>query len=259
MLEKINELYKNYTGPVDNFNGLIIPFDPRWRRISLALSGGADSALLLYLLCKKILDTKAKIDIHLVCNIRCWKTRPWQGPVRDIVVDYFEKHFPEIHFTIHENFVPPELEHGFSGQNLTDEYGKTVSGDTMELRAWAEYVSFHNKVDAYFNAVTKNPEVNLHDYSLSARDVEPNEENFRLMVMNHLDILACHPFRFIDKSWVVLQYRILGIMRLFNLTRSCEGEFPELDYKTYVRGQHVPVCGECFWCKEREYAVEQSK
>ncbi len=258
MLEKINELYNDYEGPIDEFNGLIMPFHPRWRNISLALSGGADSALLLYLLCKKILDTKAKVTVHLVCNIRCWKTRPWQKPVRENVVEYFTKRYPEIDFRVHENFVPPELEHGFSGQQLVDEYGKTVSGDTMELRAWAEYVSFHNNVDAYFNAVTKNPEVDLEG-KLQARDVDVTPENFRLMVMNHLGILAVHPFRFLDKSWVIQQYKNLGITRLLDRTRSCEGEFEGVDYRTYKRGDYVSTCGKCFWCLEREWAIEQSK
>lgn len=258
MLEKINALYQNYSEPIEYFNGLLIPFNPRWRRISLALSGGADSALLLYLITQKILETKSKMDIHLVCNVRCWKTRPWQKAVRENVVGYFERRFPEIRYITHENFVPPELEHGISGQVLTDEYGKIVSGDTIELRAWAEYVSFHNNVDAYFNAVTKNPNIDIEN-SLPARNIEPTEENFKLMVTNHLDILACHPFRFIDKVWVVQQYRRLGIMRLFDITRSCEGEFSNINYKTYRRGDKIPTCGKCFWCKEREYAIEQSK
>jgi hypothetical protein len=46
---------------------------------------------------------------------------------------------------------------------------------------------------------------------------------------------------------------------LLEITRSCEGEFTGIDYKTYVRGQFVPVCGECFWCKEREWAIEQNQ
>ena len=30
-----------------------------------------------------------------------------------------------------------------------------------------------------------------------------------------------------------------------------------LDFTNYTKGQYVPVCGECFWCKERRWAVDQ--
>ena len=48
-------------------------------------------------------------------------------------------------------------------------------------------------------------------------------------------------------------------MDLFFTTRSCEGEFPYITYETYEIGQHVPECGECFWCKEKGWAIAQNK
>jgi 7-cyano-7-deazaguanine synthase in queuosine biosynthesis len=76
--------------------------------------------------------------------------------------------------------------------------------------------------------------------------------------------LACHPFTHVQKDWIVAQYKKLGIMDLFDLTRSCEGDketypeiFGDLDYKTYVEGSPVPVCEKCFWCKEREWGVSK--
>jgi hypothetical protein len=52
---------------------------------------------------------------------------------------------------------------------------------------------------------------------------------------------------------------LLKITDLLNITRSCEGEFEGIDYKTYIKGQLIPTCGKCFWCKEREWAIEQNK
>ena len=54
----------------------------KWKRIGISLSGGADSALLAYLIC---LDTNA--DIHFTNQIRLWKTRPWQEHVADTVIE----------------------------------------------------------------------------------------------------------------------------------------------------------------------------
>lgn len=258
MIEQTNQLYRNYNGSVASFGNLIIPFDIKWNSISIALSGGADSALLSFLLCDKIVKTNPVMTVHIISNIRCWKTRPWQSTVRNQVIKYLRNKFPSLNLVLHKNFVPPELEHGTMGKTITDEYGKTVSGDTLELRAFAEYINFQHNCDAYYNAVTKNPPIYIEG-SLSSRDIDPSDNNLRLMVMKHMNTVACHPFRFLDKSWIMRQYKELGINDLLDITRSCEGEFGDIDYTSYTVGQHVPLCNTCFWCNERKWAIEQSK
>jgi 7-cyano-7-deazaguanine synthase in queuosine biosynthesis len=91
------------------------------------------------------------------------------------------------------------------------------------------------------------------------RDIDPTEDNKHLTEMIHMGRKVFHPFRFIDKSEIVKTYKELDLMDLFNITRSCEGEFEGIDYTNYKPGQYVPTCGECFWCKERERAIAQSK
>lgn len=230
-----------------------VPFDNSHKNIAISVSGGADSALLTYILCLRIANT----TVHIINNIRCWKTKPWQQQDIKNVVRWFENRFPNIKFKVHTNFVPPELEWGDKGRTITDEYGKLVSGDTLELRAWAEYVCFQNDVDAYYNGVTRNPK-DVDFQGMPTRDIDPTDDNKHLEAMTHMGRLVYHPFRFIDKSEIVKMYRELNIMDLFDLTRSCEGTF-DIDYKSYTPGQYVPVCHTCFWCKEREWAIEQSK
>ena len=77
--------------------------------------------------------------------------------------------------------------------------------------------------------------------------------------MIHMGKYAIHPFMFVDKSWVVKQYKRKDLMDLFKITRSCEGEFDNINYKTYTKGQYVPVCNTCFWCLERNWAIEQTQ
>jgi hypothetical protein len=163
-----------------------------------------------------------------------------------------------IDFNRHKNFIAPDLEWGNKGPILVDEYGKQVSGDNIEIRAFAEYVCHCYNIDAYYNAVTRNPR-NVEFEGMPTRDIEPNENNQHLLVMKHMGRWALHPFRFIEKSWIYKQYKDLDILWLWDKTRSCEGEVKDLDYETYIPGQYVPVCGTCFWCKEREWAIEQNK
>jgi hypothetical protein len=236
-------------------DGLLIPFNPRWQKIAISLSGGADSALLSYILCSKIKTQTAETEVHIISHTRCWKTKPWQQHDSLQIYNYLVKVFPTILFKRHTGFVAPDFEWGEKGPTLIDEYGKQVSGDNIQIRAYAEYVCHENSIDAYYNAVTRNPQ-NVDFKGLSPRDVEQDVDNQHLRVMHHMNGWAIHPFRFVQKNWVIRQYKKLNIMELFILTRSCEGTFPNIDYKNYEMGQIVPTCGSCFWCKERKWAED---
>jgi hypothetical protein len=233
-----------------------IPFDPEWKNVAVSVSGGADSALLAYMVCE--LAKGHDVTVHIINHIRMWKTRPWQQHDADQVYNWLFQRFYHTTFKRHINFIAPDIEYGNIGPNLTDEYGKKVSGDNIEQRAYAEFICHKYNVDAYYNGVTRNPRLAQFD-GMRERDIDRNEDNKHLEYMIHMGRVASHPFRFVDKSWIISQYKKLDIIDLFGITRSCEGEFSGTDYKTYKYGQYVPVCGECFWCKEREWAIEQSK
>jgi hypothetical protein len=237
-------------------DGLDIPFDPVWKNISISLSGGADSALLAYILCNVAKDHN--VTVHVINHIRCWKTKPWQQFNADNVFQWLYQRFYRVNFKRHTNFIAPELEYGNTGPTLIDEYNKNVSGDNIQQRAFAEYICASYDVDAYYNAVTRNPK-DIDLGGMSERDIDRDDNNLHLEIMQHIGRWALHPFRFVDKSWILRQYRSYEIMDLFDITRSCEGTFEEINFKNYSAGQFVPLCGKCFWCKEREWAIEQSK
>jgi hypothetical protein len=231
-----------------------IPFNKEWKNVAISVSGGADSALLAYLICNQITTQ----SVHIISHKRMWKTRPWQSHDSLTVYTWLLKKFPNIKFVRHTNFIAPDIEYGNTGPNLTDEYGKKVSGDNIQQRSFAEYICSSENVSAYFNAVTRNPK-GIELGGMAERDIEPTNDNKHLERMTHMGVEVLHPFRFIDKSEIVKKYKELNLMDLFEITRSCEGEFDSIDYTTYTLGQYVPVCGNCFWCKEREWAIEQSK
>jgi 7-cyano-7-deazaguanine synthase in queuosine biosynthesis len=237
-----------------NIDGVEIPFDSNWSNIAISISGGADSALLAYLLC----SMNKNSTVHVISHTRMWKTRPWQQWDSLEVYNWLKIKFPTIIFHRYTNLIAPELEYGNIGPSLVDEYRKSVSGDNIQQRAYAEYVCHQHNIDAYYNAVTRNPR-QAQFSGMQERDIDPSPDNEHLRIMKHMDVWAIHPFRFVDKSWVIKQYKRLDIWNLLELTRSCEGEFDNINYQTYTSGQHVPVCGTCFWCKEREWAIEQSK
>jgi hypothetical protein len=167
--------------------------------------------------------------------------------------------FMKIPFERHTNFIAPDLEWGEKGPTVVDEYGKTVSGDNVQIRSYAEYICHQYNIDAYYNAVTHNPR-GVDFKGLPTRDIEPSENNQHLSIMKHMDRWAIHPFRFVEKDWIYKQYKDLDLLWLWDCTRSCEGTFEGIDYINYdpIKTM-VPTCGKCFWCKEREWAIEQNK
>lgn len=249
-----------YTNPMKEYtiDQVNIPFDKNWSRIAVSVSGGADSALLLYLLCQLAKEHNPKLSIHVISHIRCWKTKPWQEYDSYRIYEFISKKFNFLNWDRHVNFIAPDLEYGTTGPSLTDEYGKKVSGDNIQIRSYSEYICHKFKVQAYYNAVTRNPK-NVEFEGMIERDIEETDTNKHLRIMIHMDKFAIHPFRFIEKKWIVKQYQRLNLLNLFDLTRSCEGEFENINYLNYKLGMNVPTCGNCFWCKEREWAIEQSK
>jgi len=216
-----------------------------WKKIGISLSGGADSALLAFLICKQ-----TDADIHFLNQVRMWKTRPWQIHVADQVINWFGETFNN-NFFVHRNFIPPELEEP-NTTYITDEYGKLKPGNRIILRAHAEFISHREKLNALYAAVTRNPDLDFPG-ALPERDNGVLPLHFI-----HNDVNICHPFAYTRKDWVISQYYANKITDLLNITRSCEGEFENLDYTNYIPKQYVPTCGKCFWCKEREWAIEKN-
>lgn len=228
-----------------NIDNVQLILDHDWKKIGISLSGGADSALLSYLILK---NTNA--DIYFTTQIRMWKTRPWQRYVAQEVVSWFREKFNNC-ITHIENFVPPEMEEPFTDY-ITDEYGKSKPGNRIILRAHNEYIGHAYKLNAWYAGVTLNPTEHFNG-SLPERDnaMIPS-------VIEHMGKLVFHPFINVRKDWIIRQYINNNIGELLEITRSCEGEFKNLDYTNYVVNQKVPTCGECFWCKEREWGIQNA-
>jgi len=238
-----------------NIDGVDIPFNSDWKNIAISSSGGADSTLLAYILCELIKDKD--IHLHFISHIRMWKTRPWQEYDSLKVFEYLNSKY-NIAMTRYTNFIAPDIEYGNIGPSIKDEYGKMVSGDNIQIRSYSEYICHKYNIDAYYNAVTRNPK-NVDFAGMAERDIDPTENNKHLSEMLHMNKYAFHPFRFTQKDWVVKQYKKFNLMDLFEITRSCEGEFDNIDYTNYVPYQYVPTCGKCFWCRERNWAHERNK
>ena len=184
--------------------------------IGLALSGGADSALLLYLLAKMVKDRALSSDIICMHGIDT-NVQIAVQPAKQIV-EYVRNKFKNVNIIL-ETFSyaidPKKLNKNDYHQPYYDEYMK------------------HHNIPKIIRAVTQgmpNSGRPIVDY-----DISPE----KLIQYSKDDITL--PFGAVDKKWIKLQYRYYGIVDLANMTVS------------YIADQKEP-CRECWWCKERFWA-----
>jgi hypothetical protein len=229
-------------------DGVKIPLNPEWKNIVVMLSGGADSACLTYTLCNLIKKHRLKIRVHVISGIRVWKNRPWASDVSQNVYNYLKTAWPKIIGDRHSYFIPPYFEHGNLG-NVFD----GQPGEAIILDQYIEYLCITEKYDAVFDATTENPP-NYSDKRMEARD--PGSS--RILLTARDEFWRLGPLQTTKKDWVIKQYKDNNILDLLKLTRSCEGEFVGLDHTTYIPGQRVLECGDCFWCKERSWALKEN-
>jgi tRNA(Ile)-lysidine synthase TilS/MesJ len=263
MFEKNNNFYKDLPDNIliTKFNGLEIPFDKTWKRIGVNLSGGADSALLTYLLCKIIDIHDLDTQVDIITYQRCWETRPWQGYVAQQVYMWLMNKFPKTIHKRHLTYIPPELEHGVIGPIVDGR-----SGDQIIVGSYNKFAAWNYKLDAVFNATSKNPD-DLREDRMKNRDKDAEDGNLIDLwrPSKGVECVFVHPFKFVKKDWIVTQYHLYNILDLYYTTRSCEGDINHHDnvreavpsFKAYRDGMPVPECKQCWWCEERAWAESQ--
>lgn len=187
-------------------------------RIGIFLSGGADSALLLYILLK---FTTRPIRVYTIANLE-------RHGLQSVVASNILNTCVQLtnNSSIRHNI--------WYTTSFTQEYINQKLAEPVET----------NEVDCIFTGTTALP--NRIDYTKfihKADNYSEKERDSRIIkktVYNN-DRLRV-PFLNYDKKDVSSMYKHLGIVdSIFPLTRSCFIE----------RENH---CGSCFWCEERMWA-----
>lgn len=262
MFEQNNEFYKpllNSQGFIaERFSNLDIILHPDWKRVGVNLSGGADSAMLTFLLCTAIQRNKLDIKVNAITHTRCWEIKPWQGWWSLQVFNKLKSMFPDIIDQQYTNFIPTELEHANVGLSIN---GK--SGDQIIVESFNKFISWNGNLDAIYNATSQNPD-QLSENRMRNRDLQVEDGHIGDLIWKSVELKTyfLHPLKFVKKDWIVAQYHIHDLLDLYHTTRSCEGSIPLHDnirkvvpnFQSYEDGMDVPLCNECWWCEERNWA-----
>jgi hypothetical protein len=204
--------------------------------IGLWMSGGADSSLLAYLLCKTIRDENLDVKFQPI-SVR--RGRPNNPIYAEGVVDFICEDL-DIDFILpHEIYYPP----------LED-------SEMTEIKIFWERdaINFREKkFQVLYSGITSNPpnSAGLPKNKERTRDEESDKPVVSRNGLKHY----INPFFNINKKWEAEVYKDFGLLdTLFPITYSCEGDAEDTKTHTWHCGNTLSVENQCWWCIERKWA-----
>jgi hypothetical protein len=266
-------------------NGLPIIFDKRHTDISLTLSGGADSTMLFFLLCTLIKSQALKTRIHCITLLRFTEDRLYLEDVVNDVITYMKAKFPDIEILEHKGFIPTALEFtpladlrtGLERIRVINDFESPMkrgaTADVYAVNSYSSYIRSRYNIGMQYDGTTTNPEYSADQRSTpiyrNPRELDKSDlkgtwdlDPWYLTTDRTNTTLSNSPFEFVQKNWVMAQYKNFGLDDLLELTRSCEGSTTALNGKFgkgnwTTRGSDY-VCGHCFFCNERQWGIDNS-
>lgn len=186
-------------------------------RVGIKMSGGVDSSLLAFVLVKTIMDNNLNVSLTPIVIVE--EASPFQEIFAKQVID--------------------KIEHETSFKFNKMQVYSCLIGENKILKMRAVENSLVGQVDIIVSGTTQYPK--------DPAFVEPGgpDDNRRGVFPELWDNWIYTPFINLDKRDVAGLYKTYDLLdTLFPLTRSC------VSYTT----DFTKTCGECWWCKEREWA-----
>jgi hypothetical protein len=218
-------------------------FDRPIDKFLLSLSGGLDSAVLFYLICKHFPEK------YVVPMIGIDHYARWDALCAEENIQYMKDRFPNANIGPTETFTFNH-EDEYWMKRAKDEFEqrdlKTIPGLSKVLQMEKGFRSIREKTNIQWvvSGTTANPpmdEMVKHGFDHLS---EPFRNNG---IQNQWNALHYVPWINSDKRFIAAIYKDENLMDdLFPYTNSCVGMPHETDY-----GQKE--CGVCFWCHEKKW------
>lgn len=234
-----------------------IAFNLDYSNIIVRLSGGFDSAVMLYALATALkehnvspviypMTVRKKGNLHNDPGQA--KANPY--PVVDEILSYVKKDFPELNIATPQRL---DLKKWWKDpkKNLY-----TKAQDELILKVVNDFNLGKDFVT--YNGVTKNPDINISEEEVNP-EIHRQVINIAGQIKGTLSVqmlsrkfnCEMEPFRNFDKRAVFSLADRLGILEdMLKITRSCEGVSAATDNFT-TTCKTKPIC---WWCYEREWA-----
>ena len=197
------------------------------KTIALSMSGGVDSTMLCFLAAKKINKAGLNSTIQPYNGFDSWAPNDSEGLPE--IIDHIRGHFPNVKIN----------DPAFC---RFDTKGDQVNHKNTYINPFIESLRDNGKIDIIVNGISLGPPLEVQEtFGINLPTMRrPGHKSY-----DEID-RADHthsPFMHVDKRFIVECYKKFRCKDLLDLTHSC----------THPR---VSKCGECWWCKERAWAVE---
>ena len=270
------DIHSEYITPYGN-----VHFNNYARHNGIRLSGGFDSAVILYMLAKTLSEstTVEEPEIHPFTIIRGNPTTHEQytrvdvKPYAENIIAWVRDKFP--HVTIHDTHTEyanywwvHKFENGMNLssysmlQDIVSNYLKWELGSGNLERFGDEKITATPQMLLYceYSGLTLNPPPGELPQS---DETHRDDLDSRTVIQNSLTAMHDHieypwsftyePFRNADKRvpfWLADKFGVLE--DILSITRSCEGDIWNTENFT-------KECNECWWCLERSWAHKNYK
>lgn len=236
-------IFENKYGKVDFWSHLHQDENlPLIKNVAVTLSGGVDSAFVMFMLCEFI--SKNDLDINVMPFTGSDNLRPtniWYA--REIAL-YFEEKYPSINFLKHYEF---SYEHEPNNTNM--------KRDAHRIHEWHLYKN--QNIQIFLCGKSANPpddeakEFGLYVDRESERDTDTGDQYkifTRTQYNGELNRWIYRPLAFMHKKFIAECFKEHDLLTdLFPITASCIG------YANTTNNFSEP-CKTCWWCKEKHWS-----
>ena len=202
------------------------------KTLALSMSGGVDSTMLCYLLAKTSYEQNLEITIQPYNGYDTWAPIDSAGVPN--IIKFIRKKFPAVDIQ-------------WPVSTVFNTNGRYAPNDkNMYIRPLIEKLVEHNAVDVLMNGISLGPPVEVQETFRNWQDLavdirrRPGKRQWHEI---ERAIKQLSPLKHIDKRFIVQCYKEFDIEKLLKMTNSC----------TAPQGN----CGECWWCQEREWAINK--
>jgi hypothetical protein len=238
-------------------NGLPIFFDFKRKHIGVMFSGGVDSTMLLYILCRIIREFKLDIKITPVTVSRHWETTLHNEVAKDRIFAYIDGKFPGILRDLQWGFLPGVYENtpiqALTLKDKGDDSLKLAEGGHADLYYFAKFHNWIARVHGleiiYCGSTTNPPQEFAVDgpgfrapeqSPVDSIDLQDLQRKINYHGKHHC--LLADPFLYIEKTWITAQYKNFAVEDLYEMTQSCVSA--------------PNGCKDCFSCYERKWGLD---
>jgi hypothetical protein len=219
-----------------DFSPVIDMYHNGLKNWGIKLSGGADSAIVAYMLVKLIQEENL-VDAKLYAITGIQDIKPYNERYSKSVINKIE-----------------ELTgFKFSGHFLTEVRAGTASSYKGDQESLVQHLFSNGTINVRFSGITCNPTEEEAPHLWNEKNKRGAPADLELRTRKEKERTkfkdnVCRPLINLNKKAVAEIYQQLGVTdSLFPVTRSCESIHPER-HKNYT--EH---CGKCWFCMEREW------